>query len=445
MGELIPVFFQEVLPGDVFRHQTAALMRTTALKAPVMHPVQVRIHHFFCPTRLVWSNWEDFITGQLGPDAEVPTHSGVTSLDSYCGVRSTDTVANFHRRVYNKIWNEFFRDQDLQTEVATGSSAIQHVAWGRDYFTQARPEPQQGDAVTVPIDGSPGGLSGLYAGAEGTVSVSEVDPDGTVNAPGSQTARILYGRSNTDLDPMITAGTTGTIDINELRLAFAKQQQAERRARYGHRYVDLLRQWGLRPQDARLQRPELLGGTKQTIRFSEVLATAEGTTVNVGDQFGHGMALVGHRPYRRMFPEHGFVMSLMSVIPRTQYMTATHKQFFRLNPGDYWFPESELEGPQAIQNKEIYSTPATPDDTFGWTGRHDDYRSRFSLVSGEMLTDLDYWHYARDFTSEPALNSDFVKATPTDRVYQDNSNDELRVIVDHQIVSRRPVSQSPMV
>lgn len=456
MGELIPVATMEVLPGDMFRHMTSVLIRTESLKAPVMHPVYMRVHHFFVPNRLVDDNWEDFITTRDGRDATNPTltlssiASGNVADHMGIDIQVGDEILAHPIRAYNLIYNEWFRDQDLQNAVSLDSQTIKRVAWGRDYFTKARPNPQQGTAVTVPISGA-SGIENMYVRGTTSGTGRAVNPDGTIGATSGTESfsevwvRRTGGGATDNVDPMLLGGGGGTLDIKDLRRALFLQQQAEQRERYGSRYVDLLKQFGVRPQDARLQRPELLGGHQRPISFSEVVATAEGTGVDVGDLYGHGMGVMSGRPYRRMFPEHGWVITLLSVIPRTQYMTMVPKQFLRANPPDYWFPEGEIEGPQPIAQREIYSAAASPTDTWGWTGRHDEYRSNFSYVSGEMRTTLDDWHYARDFSSYPALNGDFVEATPTDRVYSNTENDPLRVFVNHRISAARPVSQTPMV
>jgi len=459
MGELVPVSTMEVLPGDTFRVQSSALMRTTPLLSPVMHPVIMRLHHFFVPNRLVDEGWEDFITTKDGRDATGPTiaMSGSSPLLDYMGIRqnTNDTVMAHAIRGYNLIWNEWFRDQDLQDAVNEDSKAIQRVAWGRDYFTNARPSPQQGDAVTIPISGEGTvNLSNLYVdnNAPSGANVRAVNPDGTVDsASTTDTSALRVGRAggssgdNVDPMPSVAIDGSGSIDINTMRRALFLQEQAEDRARYGSRYVDLLRQLGQRPQDNRLQRPELLGGAQRPISFSEVVATAEGTNVEVGDLYGHGLGMISHRPLRRMFPEHGWYYTLMSVVPRTQYMNARPKQFSRLNPTDYWFPEGEIEGPQEILNKEIFSEGGSPDAVFGYTGRHDEYRSKISYISGEIRNALDSYTYARNFSSTPVLNASFISANPTDRVYSDDTVDQLRCFISHKITANRLVSQQPMV
>ena len=453
MGKMIPVAAQEVLPGDMFRQKTDVLLRTAALKAPVMHPVYMRVHHFFVPNRLVDDQWEDFITGKDGRDATGPTLNLVANSVAGrmgVGIDVGQPVSAHPIRAYNLIYNEWFRDQDLNAAANIDDQQVKSCAWGRDYFTKARPAPQQGAAVTVPVQG--GFVDGLYIDniAPTAVNTKTWDAAGAPGTAGSSNVSPVYVRrdgtlASDDINPVPSGTADGAIDINELRRALFLQQQAEQRQRYGSRYVDLLKQFGVRPQDARLDRPELLGGSSRPISFTEVVATAEGTGVDVGDLYGHGIGVMSGRSWRRMFPEHGWVISILSIVPQTQYIDMVPKGFIRSVPGDYWFPESEIEGPQPILNREVQGAHVSPADTFGWTGRHDEYRSRLSYVSGEMSGALDDWHYARDLNTNAALNGAFVRADVTDRVYQNTTNDPCRVFVSHSIKARRPVSQTPMV
>lgn len=442
MGELLPIMCREVLPSDVWRQQSTVLIRTSPLVSPVMHEVIMRVYHFFVPNRIVDSEWEDYITTKNGRDANAPTITLTTgSLADYLGLQvvNGDQVIAHPIRAYNLIWNEWFRDQDIQAELSQDQQTLQRVAWNRDYFTQARPEEQQGTTVTIPI-----------TGAGGTFPVT-LDPDNT----GGMTAQTFnkaaganqpLTRSAGAMEELsVTVGAIGDIDINDMRSALFQKALAEQRARYGSRYEDVLAQFGRPPQDGRLQRPELLGGASRPVAFSEVVATAEGTTVVPGDLYGHGIGVATHRPFRRVIPEHGWVLSLLSVTPRGQYMNQVPRQFLRDTPVDFWWPESEIEGPQEIFNREVYAAHSDPTGTFGWTGRHDEYRTVNSYVSGEMRSNLDTYTYARNFTSDPALNASFIAATPTDRVYSDTAVDQLRIFSSHRIRARRMVSQRPLV
>lgn len=486
MGELVPVGLTEVLPGDTIQQATSALCRVSPLLAPVMHPVHLRIHHWFVPHRLVWSDWENFITG--GPDglnASVfptvalsyaagppPTGTGVVGgLADYLGCPPTINnlaVSALPFRGYNLIWNEWYRDQDLETALAiskasgvdaTTSLALQNVAWEKDYFTSSRPWTQKGPEVTIPLSGD-APVKGIGVNGQvytDNVNVYETDGTGSVNyANGrymttsnfAQLSAVKEDPNNTGF-PDIRADLSGVTaaNVNELRLAFALQRYEEARARWGSRYVEYLRYLGVRSSDARLQRPEYLGGGKQTIQFSEVLQTGVTTdgddTEGVGNLKGHGIGAGRSRRYRRFFEEHGYVFSLLSVKPKTMYVQGLNRTWNRRTKEDFWQKELQHIGQQEVRNKEIYAAHATPEGVFGYQDRYDEYRRQESLVAGEFrTTDLDFWHMARIFSSAPALNASFVKSVPTKRVNAVQTNDVLWLMVNHSIQARRMVAAS---
>lgn len=465
MGELIPCGLTEVLPGDTMQHATSALVRCAPLLTPPMHPVNVAIHHWFVPHRLVWDDWEDFITG--GPDGEddsvfpTITHGGGTgvavgSLADYLGV--TPGVNNLVTsalpfRGYALIWNEWYRDQDLQTELpistasgpdTTTSVALQNGAWEKDYFTSARPFEQKGPAITIPI------------GSSAPVSITQVIGDGgTGNLESGQTDTAGSGDRAVGYNNALSSGAdqnitlTGTADltgvssitINALREAMALQRFAEARARYGSRYTEYLRYLSVKSSDARLQRPEYLGGGKNVIQFSEVLQTAEGTNP-VGELRGHGISSVRSNRYRRFFEEHGYVFTFMVVRPKTIYAQGLQRHWNRRVREDFWQRELEHIGQQEVLYKELYAAHTTPDGTFGWQDRYDEYRRQESTIGGEFRsTILNDWHFARIFGSDPALNADFVKCVPPERSFASTENDVLYVMAKHSIQARRLVSK----
>lgn len=469
MGELVPCGLTEVLPGDTIQQATSALIRCSPLLAPVMHPVDVRIHHWFVPNRLVWDNWEDFITG--GPDgmnaSVFPTITSpdaspaVGTLGDYYGIppglAAGRPVSALPFRGYALIWNEWYRDQDLQSEIGmvktdgpdtSTNRTLQNVAWEKDYFTSARPWEQKGPAISIPLTGNApvvttgAAVSFRKQATPAEVKVFEAQGTAQVNRPAS-----AWSAGNDALAFQATglqANLTGisAVTMNQLREAMALQRYEEARARFGSRYTEYLRYLGVRSSDARLQRPEYLGGGRQKIQFSEVLATAASTApaINVGDLKGHGLAAMRSNRYRKFFEEHGYIHSFLSVKPKTMYSQGIFRTWNRRTKEDYYQKELEHIGQQEVYNKEVYAPHTTPDGIFGYQDRYDEYRRTESTVSGEFRTVLNFWHMAREFSSDPALNATFVKSVPTERTFAVPANDVLWIMANHNIQARRLLS-----
>ena len=478
MGELVPIGLTEVLPGDSIQQATSALVRCSPLLAPVMHPVSIRIHHWFVPYRLLWSEWEDFITaGPAGtslptfPTITLPNPTTVGSLADYLGIPNAlnaPVVSALPFRAYAKIFNENYRDQDLVTELTestasgndvTTNTTLKNVAWEKDYFTSSRPWEQKGPTVTIPLGNQAivkTNSTELWTGANQGLKLRNnsgglptantgMSIDGSGNlTPGtvasSASAQALYP---TNLFADLTGASA--ITVNALRQALALQSFEEARARYGSRYVEYLRYLGVKSSDARLQRPEYLGGGKQTIQFSEVLATAASTTpaTTVGEMKGHGISAMRSNRYRRFFEEHGIVMSLLSALPKTMYVQGIARHWNRRTKEEFWQREFQHIGQQAVKNKEVYAAAAAPEATFGYQDRYDEYRRTENTIAGEFRTTaLDYWHMGRVFASEPALNASFVTSTPSKRNFASQSTDTLYVMAKHNIQARRLVAQT---
>jgi hypothetical protein len=237
------------------------------------------------------------------------------------------------------------------------------------------------------------------------------------------------------------AGMEGGISIDDLRRSVALQRFAEARMRFGSRYEDYLRFLGINPRDGRLSRPEYLGGGRQNIAFSEVITTAEGSTTNPGDLYGHGLGAMRSRRYRKMFEEHGWVISLMYARPKTAYLQHMPRKFMRTDPMDYWQKELETLPWQQVKHKEIYA-PDDNDTVFGYVPRFEEYRHSVNYASGSFRTTDKDWHLARDLSSEPSLNASFVECTPDDRIYSDTSMPELQISAWNSIKAKRLVCRS---
>lgn len=463
MGKLVPVALTEALPGDTFQQSTSMLLRMSPLLAPVMHPVTIRLHHFFVPHRLNWEGWEDFITG--GPDGTgtalpYPTNSApvtVTtgSLWDYLGVPVGKTfpigaLSMLPIMAYNLIYNEFYRDQDLVAEVNELQATPLQIAWEKDYFTAARPWSQKGPQITLPMGASApvnftpvdtptmsfGGVgeSGLYN--NGTDDNLRVSPQ-----PGTGTAGWVNFGFSAEAD-LSSAEAANIIDI---RRAFALQRYQEARAQYGSRYTEYLRYLGVNPQDSRLQRPEYLGGGKQTVAFSEVLKTGSGEdpAEPIGTMKGHGIAAMRSNRYRYFCQEHGYILTLLSIRPKTMYVDGLARTFSKRTKEEYYQKELELIGQQEVYKREVYADgSATDGQVFGYNDRYSEYRYGYSGVRAEFRQLLDYWHLGRKFASVPTLNQSFTDCDPTKRVFAEQVQHSCWMMLNHNLRARRLVGHS---
>lgn len=460
MGEFLPIACVPVLPGDTFQHRTNVLVRCSPLNAPVMHPTAVRIHHFFVPNRLVWDGWEDFITG--GPDGadtsqipQVAVSDPNKSLSCYLGAAGgalgTYTINALPVRAANKIFNEFYRDQDLVTERLEDDDTIPLVAWEKDYFTTARPWTQKGPEVVVPVgdradvvfDGPVGQDIGLKMDGGAT--------DGTINDQATGNLPVIRSNNAPTSGEFLYADLANAagISVNDFRTSFALQRYQEARARYGSRFTEYLRYLGVRPSDARLQRPEYLGGGSARLQFSEVLQTANDeqdatgprSSTGVGDMYGHGIAGAGTNRYRKFFEEHGYVITILSVRPKTLYMNATQRDFLKRTKEDFFQKELVHLGQQEIWDEELYPDDNNARGGFGFQDRYDEYRQSQSMVHGEFKNLLAPYHMGRALGTTPALNAAFVSCDPDDRIYQVGTDtaDGLWIMANHHIVARRLV------
>lgn len=469
MGVLTPVTWFEVLPGDTVQQRTQALIRLQPLLSPVMHPVVLRFHHWFVPLRLIWEDFENFITGGETGDFEAsPPHTLLngtideSSLHDYLGIKpadytGTDTfISMLPFRAYNLIYNEHYRDQQLTSEVAMSTASgldvttnvlKKRVAWEKDYLTTARPSDQLGNEVTIPL-GDKAPVMGIGRTDQTFNSAANpiYTPGGNTENWGNSGAGFSNAMMQEDPDNAGFANiyadlaeATG-ISVNQLREALAIQRYQEARNKYGARYVEYLRYLGVRPSDARLQNPEYLGGGKSLIQFSEVLqtqATGEEATP-LGHMAGHGITGVRGNRYRRFFEEHGIVMTMMSAVPKSIYMDQSHRKWARLNKEMYFQKELQWLGDQAVYNREVKIDHTTPDGIFGYQDRYDDYRFHPSGVAGEFRSTLNHWHMARDLdAADPALNNSFIVCNPTDRIYASLDTAQMYCMVNHSIQARR--------
>jgi hypothetical protein len=418
-----------------------------------MHNVDISVHHWYVPNRILFDEWEDFITGEDGITHPTKTLDTDLALADHFGMYpQTGLVVNaLPFRAYNSIYNFHFRDQDLQSERDQDDDTIARVCWNKDYFTTARPSPQQGDAITLGFSSGTAPVSGI--GFPSAQTSNGPGGGGTLKTPTGNESFNHYYNTNDDTrwrtltadgDPDIYAdltNATGGINIDDLRRSIALQRFAEARMRFGSRYEDYLRFLGINPRDGRLSRPEYLGGGKQNVSFSEVITTAEGTSTVPGDLYGHGIGALKSRTYKKMFEEHGWMITTMFVRPKTAYLQHMPRKFTRTDPMDYWQKELETMPWQTVPHSEIYAPDDNTDTIFGYVPRFEEYRHSVNYASGSFRTTDKDWHMARDLTTEPTLNASFVECTPTDRIYSDTSMPEIQASVYNKLIARRLVTR----
>ena len=448
-GYLVPIFYDEALPGDTFTMDANGFGRLATPINPFMDNLYIETFFFAVPYRLIWNNWEKFCGEQDNPgdstDYLVPQTSGNvanSSLYDYFGVPTQVSPLgwnNFCGRAYNLIWNEWFRDQNLQNSVVVdkgdGPDDINdYVLLKRgkrhDYFTSALPWPQKGDAVSLPLGT--------------TAPVQTTNENVKVYSDGSTTERnFVIGTNSSDWSAAFTANTdvgalrfgatTGleadlstatAATINQLREAFQIQRLYEKDARGGTRYTEVIQShFGVTSPDARLQRPEYLGGGKDRININPVAQTSStDSTTPQGNLSGYGTTgFTGHR-FTKSFTEHSVVIGLACVFADLTYQQGLARHFSRQTRWDFYWPTLAHLGEQAILNKEIYVQGTTADDdVFGYQERYAEYRYKPSQITGQMRSNfaqsLDTWHLAQDFGSLPALNASFIEENPpVDRV-----------------------------
>jgi len=434
MGQLIPVMCDEVVPGDKFKISNEIVIRWQPLIKPILHEVNVFTHYFFVPYRLLWDEWEDFITG--GPDGTLepilPTWGGAGtehvegSLWDYMGlpldIRPLGAEPlTFPRAAYNLIFNEYYRDQTLQSEVEDGNQLILFRAWTKDYFTSALPWQQRNPiAPSLPIVGETSAVWPLdnfdqQVAIASPLGIDLETPRHIISDQVESTMKTLFDNNTIDLS------AASSFDIADLREVVQIQKFLERNARVGARYTEFLgAHFGVSPRDARLDRPEYIGGTKSPVIISEVLQTsATGSDVFVSDTpqanlAGHGITADRNMVGSYRAEEFGLIMGIMSVMPKPAYQQGIPRQWLRETKYDFYFPEFAHLSEQAISQAEIYANAVEIDNTklFGYQGKYDEMRVKQNMICGSLRSDaavsLDYWHLARNFDSAPILDETFI-------------------------------------
>lgn len=499
-GSLIPFLCQEVIPGDKFRVSTEVFCRFNALIAPVMQRVQGRIEYFFVPNRIIYEDWQDFITGDVDKvmpyfDMSSPAQYGSNldkhSLADYLGVPirikdlsddaqegatiigkcPNDRLNALPFRAYQRIWNDWYRDQNLETNpwgskpddfAKNGGNVtsqagqlmqLRYRCWPHDYFTTALPWAQKGDAVRLPLTTMTNQYGQIRSDKTVNVNGVGVSTSGQLNST-TTTGNTSTNWRITNLDKMIVGPT-----IEEVRRANAVQRWLEKNARFGSRYVEqILAHFGVHVPDYRLDRSEFLGRGRVNVVVSEVLQQSE-TTQNgaLGDQGGHAVAggLCGFKPY--YVQEHGFIIGLLSFVPNTGYGAGLDRKFTRQDYLDFAFPEFDRLGEQPLYDYELdaYGNIASTAglNVFGYKPRYDEYKHSYSRFCGDFRDTLSYWHLGRLFGGHGvSLNGSFVKIMPyeqdgyasLDRIFATQDVDDKHILVQlyNHVYAKRPLSRS---